>query len=279
MCTKARDARNADLVVLIPHYNNLQGLRNSLASISTSTFKPNVLVVDDGSPFAIDVQDLRSVYPYTELLLSDRNMGIVHAMNKGLKHIQRNTEYSFIARLDCDDLCHPKRFSVQRAFLLNHPDISLVGSWVTFTDEDGKPLWTYKTPTKHEALRRRMYCNNVFIHPSTMFRLNILEKIGFYPTQYAAAEDYAFFFNVISECQTANIPQVLTECKITQTGISTVHRVSQLKSRIRIILQHFELTPSCIYGIVRTCLLCLFPLNITVWLKSKLLKIVSSDPK
>ena len=49
----------SDIIVLIPHYNNIEGLKQSLLSISRSVIPVDILIVDDGSNIAIEENALR----------------------------------------------------------------------------------------------------------------------------------------------------------------------------------------------------------------------------
>ena len=42
-----------------------------------------------------------------------------------------------------------------------------------------------------------MHFRNIFIHPTVIFKANLLKKAGYYPTNFLHAEDYAFFWQLI----------------------------------------------------------------------------------
>src|SRR5690242_1544998 len=101
------------LCILIPVYNNLAGLIRSLSSIMYPSQQFLVLVVDDGSDCPIDLDSIsgRLVHPVPlQVIRSEKNEGITHALNRGLDFIYRHYSVDFIARLDCGDTCHPDRF-------------------------------------------------------------------------------------------------------------------------------------------------------------------------
>ena len=105
------------------------------------------------------------------------------------------------------------------------------------------------------------------IHPSIMFRNSIFSKIKLYPTVYQAAEDYAFFFNVMNSFKVANINKILVQCEINPKGISTLMRKEQAKNRIKIILKNFYFGLYPIYGLFRSLLLYIIPLSILIKIK------------
>ncbi|MEW6584974.1 MAG: glycosyltransferase [Nitrospirota bacterium] len=257
------------VAVLIPHYNNIGGLEKSLSSISD--LEPvDVVVVDDGSKIKPDLRDLKCKFRHINdlsVIGAERNRGIEHALNEGLKLIEKHGEYEYLARLDCGDVCHPERFKIQREFLDRNAGIYLAGSWVSFVDTCGKELFTVKYPVDHEKIKRKMFINNMFIHPSVMFRMSAVERVGYYPTDVKYAEDYAYFFRFVKNLRTANINRVLLTCEVNPSGISLSKRRTQLRNRIAIIARNWEWDIYCFYGLLRNILLFLVPYNVVERMK------------
>jgi glycosyltransferase involved in cell wall biosynthesis len=250
---------DTDVVVLIPHYNNLEGLKRSLFAVSQSIIPVDVLVVDDGSSPSVEEEQLRQIHPSTTILNSPANEGIEHALNRGLKYICGRQQYKYIARLDAEDICSPDRFAKQKEFLKNNPDVFLVGSWALFVDHSGKPLWRFCPPVKHEHIQKRMFLNNMFCHPTVMCRPEIFKEVGFYSTEHPSAEDFALFFKVTRRFKVANIPEYLVRTFVTPGGISLGWRDQQVRSRLKIILDNFDFSFWAFYGLTRNLLLWLLP--------------------
>ncbi len=250
-----------DVILLIPHYNNADGLKKSLKSIG-KTEKIDVLIVDDGShKNCIIEDDVRACFIASGTVFFKylkTNQGIEHALNTGLKFILKN-KYKYTARLDCGDLCYENRFKKQLTFLQNNPNISLVGTNVKFYSPQNKFLYALSLPELDTDIRKKMYINAMFIHPTIMFSNHILKKTGLYPTNYKAAEDFAFFFKVIKYYKVANINEFLVNCELNPDGISKVQRNSQAKNRIKIILENFYFGFYPIYGLLRSLLLFVLP--------------------
>jgi hypothetical protein len=95
----------------------------------------------------------------------------------------------------------------------------------------------------------------MFIHPTICFRSSLIDDIGLYPTEYKAAEDYAFFFKVIKAHKTANIPEALVNVETNDFGISGSKRKQQVRTRIKLILKHFYFGFYPIYGLLRNYIL------------------------
>lgn len=250
-----------NIAVLIPHFNNPQGLAHSLASIDEK-LAIDVVIVDDGSDNRLISESEIRKYFNTEgtiiFLYLQKNKGIEHALNFGLDYIITNN-YKFTARLDAGDLCEKDRFYKQSSYLEANPAVKLLGTNVKAQNEDGKFLYTLKFPEKHDDIQNRMFVNSMFVHPTVMFVNDIFQKIEKYPLNYEAAEDYALFFEIVKKFETANLPETLVTIEITEKGITKTKRKVQVSNRLRIIRENFYFGFWPIYGLIRNYLLLLVP--------------------
>lgn len=262
----------SDLSVLIPHYNNLMGLYKTLESID-ETESVDIIIVDDGSreeekPNETELKKMFSKVGNIILLELNPNKGIEYALNYGLSYI-KDKKYEYIARVDCGDCCIKGRFEKQKNFLLKNRDISLLGTWTQFVDMNGNPLYKMCHPTEHNKIVKKMFINSPFVHPSIMFRKNVLEKVPAYPMNFKYAEDYAFYFKVIRYFKVANLPEVLLIYEVNPKGISISKRKKQIKSRILILLDNWKWSLVSLYGLIRNLLIYALPSQLVDILKSK----------
>lgn len=227
-----------DFSLLIPCYNNFEGLILSLKSINYPADSFITVVVDDGSknPVTLDLVTSKIQIDYKIVILRDEtNKGITYALNQGLKWIEDNTNAKYIARLDCGDQCDFYRFYKQISYLDKHPDIGLLGSWCIFQDKTSSVKYQYRTPVSHKQIKRAMYFRNVFIHPTVIFRKSLLKQSGYYPYQFLYAEDYAFFWILLKKSTSSVLGEFLVISELNSEGISHKHRKVQLTSRARVI--------------------------------------------
>lgn len=256
----------ANIAVLIPHYNAFDRLIRSIRSID-EIIEVDLVIVDDGSDVQLKKEDFNFYQSgNVEVINLFENQGIEHALNTGLKAIQQR-DYTYIARLDCGDTCIKDRFAKQLDFLNKNQEVELIGTWVNIVDENGKLLYELKHPIEHENISKKMFLNTMFVHPSVCFRANLVEKIGYYPLKYPAAEDYAFFFNIVSKYRTANLPDILLNYELNQQSISTKKRKVQVKSRIKVIKKHFYFGIYPLYGLLRNLILLMVSRKLTTNLK------------
>ena len=261
------DTHNSS-IILIPHFNDPEGLYVSLSSIDSSE-QIDCVVVDDGSQVLFSEEQAKTAFRVNgtlSFIYLEENRGITVALNTGLKFILEKG-YQFIARLDCNDIVLGKRFKIQEDFLKFNPSISLIGTFTTFVDTKGKKLFNLSLPTSHKKIEKKIYVQATFIHPSIMFTSKIIEENGLYPDEYTAAEDYALFFKTIKKYQTANIPDFLMQCEINPKGISGLKRREQIQSKIRLIQHHFYWEFWPIYGLIRSSVAFYIPRNTLNFLK------------
>jgi hypothetical protein len=254
-----------NLILLIPHYNDPKGLLSALSSIGCNE-KLDVIIVDDGSENDLldEAVVLNSFTAHGRVFFAylTPNMGIEHALNKGLDFILSHKQYKYIARLDCADKCLGERFKIQQDFLEAHPDIMLVSSNMICVDTEGNFLNNRVFPLDSDDIKKRMYVNNMFSHVASMFTVEAVREIGTYPLNYKAAEDYAFFFKFVKKYKTANLNQFLVLCEINPRGISYLKRNQQVQNRIRIIFDNFYFGFWPLYGLIRNCIIYILPFSI-----------------
>ncbi|MEJ7912780.1 MAG: glycosyltransferase [Chitinophagaceae bacterium] len=233
--TEKQEDKRIDFCLLIPCYNNSQGLEVSLASVRYRQGNYLIVVVDDGStqPVVLKKNDYQHDL---HLIRLSRNRGITGALNAGLEWICKNTDCRYIARLDCSDVSHETRFQKQVQYLDAHPQTGLLGSWCLFRNpQSKKDAFIYRAPATNRGIRRAMHLRNVFLHPSVMFRTELLHSVGFYSDQYLYAEDYALFWAMLGQSEGAVLPEVLVTCALEPGGISATYRKVQLMSCEKII--------------------------------------------
>lgn len=264
-----------NIVVLIPHFNDVEGLKRSLNSIESHE-RVDVLVVDDGSDrnflFEDEIREAFKANGEINFLYLNENKGITFALNFGLQQIKIKG-YLYVARLDAGDICLGERFKIQSDFLKNNPDIKLVGSNVIVKDTSGDFLFKIDVPSSSKEIKKRMFVSSsTVIHPAIMFKTAILNVVGNYPVQYEAAEDYAFYFKILKDFKIANLDLYLLEKEFNANSISIKKRKIQAYSRVRVIIDNFYFGFYPIYGLFRNFILFLIPNNVLKQIKKILLK-------
>jgi glycosyltransferase involved in cell wall biosynthesis len=263
--------KDLDFITLIPCYNNIEGLKRSVRTISYFPDRCAILVVDDGSNVEVSPEELAEQTSIPVFLIRfNENKGITEALNAGLGWVlNKYPAVKYIARLDCGDECAMHRFYKQVEFLNTHEHIAMVGSWCTFKNMTTSDSYQYKTPVDHSSIIRKMHFKNVFIHPTVMWRTAITKEIGFYPVSYPHAEDYGFFYKILCKYETAVISEYLVTCEITSNGISVKNRKEQLKSRKKVVSEFGSSKILTFFGATKLLMLRVIPSNLLLTIKHK----------
>jgi glycosyltransferase involved in cell wall biosynthesis len=241
---------------LMPVFNpRPDELARTLASMVAQTEPADIVIVDDGStppvllPPGIDATVLRLA----------RNAGITAALNHGLAHIAAQ-DYTYVARMDCGDICKPERIAVQQAHMERHPDLDLIGAFAEIVDTQGRHLFVEGTAGGPAAIRRKLFDNAAFKHPTFFFRVRSVARLGDYATAYPCAEDYELAVRFAQHGRVHCLDDVLLIYEKSDAGLSSRNRRLQLWSRLRIQLAWFQpLRAASWLGVLRTIVTLMVP--------------------
>jgi glycosyltransferase involved in cell wall biosynthesis len=201
--------------VLLPCYNAARTLKETLESLSRQTLEDfEVIAVDDGSTDATSsiLQEWADVDERIHLI-GQAHSGIVTALNAGMQACQS----PLIARMDADDLAHPKRLALQLAFLEQHPEIAVVGCRVRgYPPEDVRQGFSIyldwqNSLLTNEDIRREMFIESPLAHPSVIVRKEWLFKVGGYQ-EHGWPEDYDLWLRLyLAGAGFAKLPDILLD--------------------------------------------------------------------
>jgi len=250
-CSERTQNRSSRIAVLIPVFNEIEGLLKTLKSVDSETADLEFFVVDDGSTPAIDISDHQFVHPVNMISLT-QNSGCAFARNAGLEQIVAKG-FDYVALQDAGDIDVGERMAKQARFLDQNPDLAVVGAWGEYVDMDGDLLFVHKPPSESDEIRARMPFSSAFIHPACMIRVSTLQTIGFYDTSYPNTSDYELLYRLTLKFASANLPEVLIKKENNPTSLSLGKRRRGLKLRLRVQLTYFRLLSlRCYLGVMMT---------------------------
>ena len=119
--------------------------------------------------------------------------------------------------MDADDRCHPDRISLQREYLLDHPEVTVVSSLVSgFPDDQiGEGFSLYyqwlNSLISHEDISRQIFVESPIANPSAAYRKSWVRNLGGYQ-DHGWPEDYDLWLRLyLAGARFEKIPQVLLE--------------------------------------------------------------------
>ena len=254
------------IAVLIPVFNQPQGLQRTLESVDREDADLEFFVVDDGSEPPVDIDTRHYRHP-VHLITLERNRGCTAARNIALQRILER-DFDYVALQDAGDTDVGERMAEQAAFLDRHPEIAVVGAWALYVDPAGQPLYVYKAPATTQQVRQRMPYVSAFAHPASMIRLSALNTVGLYDPAYRIASDYEMFFRLTRCFETANIQKILIHKEDRPDSLSLGQRKRSLLYRLRAQFQYFRaLSVHSYLGVLWTVLMLMFPYRLIVAVK------------
>jgi GT2 family glycosyltransferase len=259
-----------DTAVIVAAYNAERTIHQAVESVLAGTLACDIFVVDDASRIpAADA--LGPLAARVTIIRLDQNLGPAAARNAALARILAGG-YKYAAIMDADDISHPTRLAVQRAYLEENSNIGAVGTWVRlFDDHTGKTVFSLNRATDPASIRKLMYFNVGISHATTVLRVEALRRVGVYNENYAAAEDYELLRRIATKYDLANIPECLLSYRISLGGQSRSRRQRQLYDRLCTQLKYFDaLEWRAWAGVLKTMLVMLIPPTLTGAFKLKL---------
>ena len=127
-----------------------------------------------------------------EVVPLGESVGLGGALNAGLERCA----YPLVARMDADDVAFPERLERQSELMEENPELGVLGSGAQEIDLDGHPGPLRAVAEGHEALVSRLWACP-FIHPSVMFRKDLIVGVGGYDSSLRRRQDYELWFRVL----------------------------------------------------------------------------------
>lgn len=147
--------------------------------------------------------------PRIRVLCTEMN-GVTFSRNLAL----HTAAADFIAVLDADDIAYPDRLRIQYEFMMDNPDVTVLGSNYRTIDEHGQTIGVSALPTANQLIREKLIWSNPICHPTTMFKKQFALSVGGYTG--GLAQDYEFWLSMRArpDCQFVNLSEALTGYRV-----------------------------------------------------------------
>ncbi len=188
--------------VVMPVYNALPFLDDSVNSILTQTFSDFEFVIFDDASTDGSAERLRHWATRDnriKLHESKTQLGLSGSSNAVVTHARA----AILARMDADDIAHPDRLRRQWQIIETQPDIAVVGTLCIGIDANGREV---RPRDRWRLLRRSGYIP--FPHGSAMFRREVFDRVGGYDDT-PGAEDQKLFSKMATQGRVVTLPDVL----------------------------------------------------------------------
>lgn len=223
--------------VLLSVFNAEDYIERAIDSILAQTYSDfELLIINDGSTDG--TKALVENYNDPRIFFIDlpQNVGLINALNYGLDLAERK----YIARMDADDICLPNRFEKQVAFLEDNPDYVACGSSIINFNETTESYMRY--PETHEQIKVALhFFERNICHPTVMIRKSAMDDHNIrYRKNYAYAEDYSLWFDLIKVGKLHNLKQGLLKYYRHQDQVSAKYYPEQIELSKRIVTEQLR---------------------------------------
>ena len=192
--------------VIMPVYNGEAYVGKAIESILSQTFTDfEFLIIDNASADRTSEVIAAFKDPRIRIIKNPVNLGLIGSLNVGLQ-VARG---KYVARMDHDDIAYPERFQKEYDFLDAHPEITIVGTWSTLINPEGKEMKDHRNALRSNVIKYELLWGNSLTHPSLLMRRKEIVELGGYDPLWVHTEDFNLYSRAIKKYKLANIPEPL----------------------------------------------------------------------
>jgi glycosyltransferase involved in cell wall biosynthesis len=196
--------------VLLPIKFPAPWLEETLDSLQKQTFTDWMLVasIHGNEPAARKI--VSTFFPDAIQVEAPGSGNLASTLNVGLA----STTAEFVARIDSDDVALPDRLAKQVEFLEREPKVTVVGSAAILMGPNGEELGVRTQEETWSRIHKILRWKSPLIHPSTMFRGDVVRSIGGYSETAANVEDYELWLRLATHGFLGGIREPLIKYRI-----------------------------------------------------------------
>jgi glycosyltransferase involved in cell wall biosynthesis len=235
------------LSILMPVFNAAATLPAALRSIASQTFRDWELVaVNDGSGDAsLEILDRAA--------RKDRRIRVLTGAHAGLVATLRSAaalaSAPLLARMDADDVMHPRRLELQAAALTARPDVDVLATRVRPIGTRGEGMRRYvdwqNGLLRHEELVANFFVESPIAHPSVLMRREPFERAGGYRDP-GWAEDFDLWHRMREHgARFEKLPRALLSWRDGDGRLTRTHPMYSERSFYAAKLHYFRRHPLC----------------------------------
>lgn len=210
--------------IITTSLNSAATIRDTLESVKRQDHDDiEHIIIDAGSTDG--TLDIVHEFPHISLVMSEKDLGIYHGMNKGLKLCTGD----IICFLNSDDWYTQDDVISQVVNILGKNRVQVVYGDLQYVDRVNikKVARTWRSGTFR---RSSLYYGWIPPHPTFFARREVYQQVGFFNTSLRNAADYELMLRVLlkHEMDASYLPQVLV--KMRRGGYSNAKLIHRLRA-------------------------------------------------
>jgi glycosyltransferase involved in cell wall biosynthesis len=223
----------------MPVHNALPYLDEAVQSILDQSFADfEFVILDDASTDGSRerLKQWAAKDRRIRIIAAESNLGPAGSSDR----VARAALAPIVARMDADDVSHPKRLARQIDVLEQNPPVGLVASFYDVMDSQGRRI---RAAESWRAMRRSPFVP--FAHGTIMYRKSLYERVGGYRAECEYWEDQDLIARMALESEIRIIPETLY--RVRQSTVST-RAASSLDRVERAVDLMYRCTARLTYG-------------------------------
>ncbi len=262
-----------NITVGIPFYGGTEPrhFADAIGSIQNQTYEPKKIHLIQDGPVSEKIEKVvrenkKKDKKIEHIKLSEKK-GLSYALNRSILQ----SETSFYARMDADDISHPERLEKQIKFFDSNPEIEILGTWARefSSDPEEEDTFLKEVPTEQKEMENILHYRSPFIHPSVMFRRRVFAKIGLYPDR-EQVEDLCLWSQAFKKgTRTANIAEPLLYFRF-QGVVARRSSIGRIRREAKMRFGYSTFSPKLNALKVSSLMVRILPEKIQEWVYSEL---------
>lgn len=196
--------------IIMSVYNDENTVETAIKSILAQKFSEfEFIIIDDYSTdtsLSI-IQKKSKIDDRIKVVINEENKGLAASLNLGLNMAKSE----LIARMDADDFSLPDRILSQFNFLKENERVDILGTSANVVDEYGDIYDQYIFPENNQDIVDEMSILCPIIHPTVMFRKNIVQSVGGYNEDLRKGQDFDLWLRLKNVAIFSNLRTPLLE--------------------------------------------------------------------
>jgi len=256
------DETRSDVSVIIPFYNREKYIDEAIQSVLAQTLKPlEIIIVNDCSRES-SRKYLDRFADVCTIVDLKKNVGLAGSRNAGI----RAARGRFIALLDDDDIWMPEKLAVQRKYMEEHPECTMVHSRVcAFYTNAPDHIFGRFDPWQPMSLAQALRDEYWAVPSTMMFRTAAICAIDGFDQRFRECEDRDFLIRICAAgYRVEGIPEPLIRFRRTFHGSLSEQYWTMFRAHFRVVWKHRALY-SRAYGLRGAANFLLVTLHMASW--------------
>ncbi|MEZ8356757.1 glycosyltransferase [Vibrio splendidus] len=179
-----------------------QNIKLSVDSILMQSYSNLDVFIEVDGYISEDCVELLGFYSKLDNVFvnfNSENRGLATRLNNILEKIIEIGEYTYIARMDADDIAFSERITEQVNFLENNSEVSVIGTDLIEISDTGEEIFHKRMHYDHHSISMNIIKKCPFSHPTVMFRENVFSKSYIrYKPELMNTQDYYLWVDLLS---------------------------------------------------------------------------------